>query len=240
VNKEQRLAELQNRWSNCTRCGLCKSRRYVVFGEGNPNANILIVGEGPGAEEDSSGRPFVGEAGKALNTFLRAVCLRRNEDVYITNTVACRPFTEEINEETGKTFKENRPPSTEERAACKERLLDTIYIIDPFLIIALGKVPVQTLLGKTNVISKMRGKVFTMHLPGKHVEIRYPVLAMYHPAFLLRNLNYSDPEGVWYQTGRDFKLATEIVDHIDLKYFGKVRKRNEEIEEGTGAEETDE
>jgi DNA polymerase len=232
VNKGKQLAILRDDWLECGRCGLCERRKHVVFGEGNPSAKILIVGEAPGPEEDKSGRPFMGETGKILDTFLRAARLDRREDVYITNVVGCRPTVSNLNDATGESVVENRTPSTEERNACKQRVLDTIYAVDPLLIVGLGKTALQTLLGKTNVIAKMRGNVYTMHMPGKRVaDLRYPVLAMFHPSFLARNFEYTNPEGVWYQTGRDFKLLTEVIDYIDLKYYGIARRRYDQPEE---------
>lgn len=231
MNKELRLNVLKEDWINCGRCSLCETRKNVVFGEGNPNAKIVIVGEAPGPEEDKTGRPFIGETGKILNTFLRAAQLSRSEDVYLINTIGCRPTVTNTNDESGESVTENREPSKEERVACKQRVLDTIYLIDPYLIIALGKTALQTLLGRVNVITKMRGNIYTMHMAGKQIgEIRYPVLAMYHPSFLARNHDYSNPEGVWFQTGRDFKLATEVIDYIDLKYNGTERKRYDQTE----------
>lgn len=231
MNKEERLGELHAEWDGCTRCGLCRSRKNVVFGEGNPNAKLLIIGGAPGAEEDEEGKPYVGEAGKVLNTFLNASCIDRRRDVYITDTVACRPFTDTKDLASGRTFRENRPPSKDERLMCKERVLKMIYIIDPLLIIALGKTALQMLLGKTNVITKMRGNMYTLHLAGVHTEIRYPVLAMYDPASLARSYDYTTPEGVWLQTGKDFKMATEVLDYIDGKYYGTRRDRDAEYEE---------
>ena len=231
MDKASRLSALHAEWQDCKRCGLCETRQNVVFGEGNPDARLMIVGEAPGAEEDKEGKPFIGEAGRVLNTFLRAAAINREEDVFITNTIACRPTRDATDPKTGKTFKENRVPSKEERACCKERLLETIYIIDPFLILALGKTALQSLLGKVNVITKMRGNVYTLHLQGRQTEVRYPVLAMYHPAFLARSFDYSNPEGVWFQTGKDFKMATQVVDYINSKYYGIERNRDAEIDQ---------
>lgn len=237
MNKAKRLGLLREEWLNCERCGLCKTRTQVVFGEGDPEAKLVILGEAPGAEEDRTGRPFMGEAGKILDTFLRASNIVR-ENVFILNVLGCRPTAENIDDDTGKTFITNRAPSKEERAACRERLLETIYTIDPFLIVALGQTALGALLGRTYTMAKMRGNLYTMHFPGKLVEeIRYPVLAMYHPAFLARNLDYSNPEGVWFQTARDFKVAKGVLSHIDLQYFGIKEETNvEEPSEEPGKE----
>lgn len=228
MNKAKQLSILRDAWINCTRCGLCKTRKNVVFGEGNPDAKVVILGEAPGAEEDRSGVPFVGEAGTILDTFLRASNMPR-DNVYILNVVGCRPTIENIDDASGRAFITNRAPTKEEKLACRERLLQTIYTIDPFLIIALGQTALGALLGRTYIMAKMRGHVYTMHMPGKVAqEIRYPVLAMYHPAFLARNLDYSNPEGVWYQTGRDFKMAREALSYINLKVFGIEEEQDNE------------
>ena len=188
MNKARQLALLRDKWATCTACGLCETRSNVVFGAGSPDAQILILGEAPGPEEDKEGEPFIGEAGKILEVFLAETGIDK-ESVFVTNALGCRPTMANIDDRTGKTVVTNRAPSKEEKLACKERVLQTIYIVDPFLIIALGQTALSVLLGRTNQLSKMRGHVYTMHMPGKQADdLRYPVIAMYHPAFLARNL----------------------------------------------------
>lgn len=205
------LGELEELWRNCSRCGLCETRRKVVFGEGNPNADILIVGEAPGEIEDRQGRPFVGESGRILQEFMDEVHISREVDCYITNVVGCRP-TAEAPDEDGKIRVENRQPSKVEREACRERLLEIIYCVDPLLIIAAGKVPASALLGRIRSMNDMEGQVYTMKMMGRHREIRYPVMVIRHPANLSRTV--PKQEGEWVNTLRAMFQACEIVDYL--------------------------
>jgi DNA polymerase len=150
---------------DCTRCKLFKGRTKIVFGAGNPNAELMFVGEGPGRDEDLSGEPFVGRAGKLLTDMIKAMGLQR-EDVYIANIVKCRP-------------PENRQPESDEVATCSPFLMRQIDVIKPKVICTLGNTPTQTLLQTTQGISKFRGEWF---------EFRSAkLMPTYHPAYLLRN-----------------------------------------------------
>jgi uracil-DNA glycosylase family 4 len=159
------LAEMGQRLADCTRCRLCKGRTQVVFGVGNPRARVIFVGEGPGADEDRIGEPFVGKAGQLLNLMLPSIGLRR-EDVYIANIVKCRPPG-------------NRDPQPDEAAACMPFLRRQIELIDPEVIVLLGRIAARFLLGTTAPISTYRGKWTVWH--GRSV------LPTYHTAYLLRN-----------------------------------------------------
>ena len=156
------LAEAQQ----CQACALCHTRTQVVFGVGNQQADWLVIGEGPGADEDAQGEPFVGRAGKLLNPMLQAIGLRR-EQVYITNIVRCRP-------------PDNREPNPEEAAQCRPFLERQIALVQPRIILALGRVAAQNLLNTDVPIGKLRGQV---HHYG---ELRIPLVVLYHPAYLLR------------------------------------------------------
>lgn len=152
---------------DCTRCRLCKGRHSIVFGDGSSNAELVFVGEGPGADEDAQGLPFVGRAGKLLTQMIEAMGLQRR-DVYICNVIKCRP-------------PENRLPEKDEIATCSPFLLRQLDAIRPKVIVCLGSVAAQTLL-KTN-----RG---ISHFRGEWLEYRGArLLATYHPAYLLRNPN---------------------------------------------------
>ncbi|MFA4970380.1 MAG: uracil-DNA glycosylase [Sulfuritalea sp.] len=151
----------------CRQCRLCETRKQAVLGVGDRNADWLFVGEGPGAEEDERGEPFVGQAGKLLDNMLAAIGLKRGEDVYIANAVKCRP-------------PENRTPAPEEAAACKPWLERQIELIQPKLIVALGRPAAQTLLQAEVKIAAARGKL--------HDYRGIPVIVTYHPAYLLRTL----------------------------------------------------
>lgn len=149
----------------CTRCKLHKARTQIVFGVGNPKAELVFVGEGPGHDEDVQGEPFVGRAGKLLTQMIEAMGLKRS-DVYIANVVKCRP-------------PENRLPEKDEIATCSPYLLRQLAAINPKVIVCLGACSAQTLLQTNQGISRFRGQFFDFH-GGK-------LMATYHPAYLLRN-----------------------------------------------------
>lgn len=153
--------------ADCTACGLHKGRNKTVFGVGDERANWLFVGEGPGADEDAQGEPFVGQAGKLLDNMLAAINLKRDANVYIANIVKCRPPG-------------NRNPQPDEAGACAPYLKRQIELIRPKLIIALGKVAAVNLLGRDASISSLRGSV--------HDCGGIPLIVTYHPAYLLRTL----------------------------------------------------
>ncbi len=152
-------------------CRLGDTRNSFVFGSGNPNADILIIGEAPGADEDSQGLPFVGAAGKLLTKILEAIELSRDE-VYIANIIKCRP-------------PENRRPEKDEIAQCEPYLQKQIELIKPAFILALGLTAVNTLFKKNHQMQDIRGKVMNYH--------GVSLLATYHPAALLRNPNWKKP-----------------------------------------------
>lgn len=160
-------AELRQAVSGCTRCGLHEKRKQAVFGVGDVQADWLVVGEGPGAEEDERGEPFVGQAGKLLDNMLAAIGLRRGKEVYIANVVKCRPPG-------------NRNPLPQEADACAPYLDRQIDLIQPRLIIALGKVAARRLLGRDATLGSMRKSV--------HDYRGIPLIVTYHPAYLLRNM----------------------------------------------------
>ena len=151
----------------CTACVLCRQRKQAVFGVGHESAPWLFIGEGPGADEDEQGEPFVGQAGKLLDSMLAAIGLARGREVYIANVVKCRPPG-------------NRVPSAEEAAACAPYLDRQIELISPKLIVALGKTAVLRLLGSDSSLASLRGRI--------HRYRDIPLVVTYHPAYLLRNL----------------------------------------------------
>jgi len=153
--------------AECRACELCRQRKQAVLGVGDVEADWLFVGEGPGADEDERGEPFVGQAGKLLDAMLAAIDLKRGQNVYIANTVKCRPPG-------------NRTPEPEETAACWPFLARQIALMKPKLIVALGRPAAQTLLQSEVKIGAARGKLF------EHQGI--PLIVTYHPAYLLRNL----------------------------------------------------
>ena len=162
------FTELQQSVSACEACGLCKTRNKTVFGVGDPNAQWLLVGEAPGAEEDARGEPFVGQAGRLLDNMLASIGLQRGRNVYITNVLKCRPPG-------------NRNPEPREVAQCSPYLLRQIELIRPKLIVAMGRFAAQTLLETDATIGSMRGRV--------HRYRGLPLIVSYHPAYLLRSLH---------------------------------------------------
>lgn len=167
---------------DCRRCGLHVGRKNIVFGVGNPDANLMFVGEGPGADEDEVGEPFVGKAGKLLDQMIEAMGLRRS-DVWIGNTVKCRPTVDE-------TRSKNRPPTPEERAACGGFLHTQIDIIKPQVIVALGAVAARFFFPDMGGIMSERGKWRQWgSLQGKLIDL----MPTYHPAFLLRDPRAKKP-----------------------------------------------
>lgn len=151
----------------CRRCALCEQRKQAVFGVGNASAPWLFVGEGPGADEDEKGEPFVGQAGKLLDSMLAAAKLARGREVYIANVVKCRPPG-------------NRVPAPEEASACAAWLDRQIDLIRPRIIVALGKTAAIRLTGNESSLASLRGKA--------HAYRGIPLVITYHPAYLLRNL----------------------------------------------------
>ena len=165
--------ELNSRY--CDKCSLSETRNNVVFGKGSKDAKILIIGEAPGKDEDQSGEPFVGRAGKLLNEILFSMKLTRDE-VYITNTVKCRP-------------PENRNPNSDEIKSCSGFLDTQIDSISPKIIILLGKVAAESIMNTSETMASLRGKVHY------YKDTKIPMLVFYHPAYLLRSP--SEKRKVW-------------------------------------------
>ena len=168
---EDELKRLEREAKECCRCRLCKTRTNVVFGDGDPTTNLMLVGEAPGEQEDLQGKPFVGRAGQLLSRFLNLYGINRDR-VYITNVVKCRPPN-------------NRNPEPDEIAACYPFLKKQIELISPKVILCLGAFAARTILNlpEKTPISKIRGKEFKIEIGGKEVI----VIPTFHPAYLLRN-----------------------------------------------------
>jgi len=175
------LAALAETVAGCRRCRLCEGRQTTVFGSGDPNADLMFIGEGPGAEEDRQGLPFVGRAGELLTRIIEAIGMRRGE-VYIANIVKCRPPG-------------NRDPQPDEVAACLSYLERQIALVRPRLLVALGRIAAQTLLGNDLPIGRMRGQWFQV--------LGVPLMVTYHPAALLRNPALKRPTWEDMQQVRD-------------------------------------
>ncbi len=173
----QNITEITAHCDRCERCQLGKTRTHAVVGRGNPQAPIMIVGEGPGQNEDETGQPFVGKAGQLLEKILASVQLNSERDVYICNIVKCRP-------------PDNRVPAPEEIAACKPYLLEQIRLVDPKIILLTGATAVRGLTGDKRGITKIRGTWIDWH--GRFCM---PIL---HPAYLLRNPSREPGSPKWF------------------------------------------
>ncbi len=179
------LKDLEQAIQGCLACPLGPSRLRFVFGEGNPTAALMFVGEGPGRDEDLQGRPFVGKAGELLDKMIGALGYSR-EQVYIANVVKCRP-------------PDNRTPAREEAAACLGYLRRQIELIQPQVIVTLGATPLRELVGVAEGITKVRGQWKRLELGGRSI----PVMPTYHPAYVLRQYTPEVRKAVW----EDLKLA---------------------------------
>jgi DNA polymerase len=178
---------LRDAVAGCTACKLCEERRQTVFGVGNERAHWMIVGEAPGEQEDRQGEPFVGKSGQLLDNMLRAIALTRGDaeparQVYIANTIKCRPPG-------------NRNPEPDELATCEPFLVRQLQLVQPKIILAMGRFAVQSLLRSTEPVGRLRGRV--------HQYQGVPLIVTYHPAYLLRNLE--DKAKAW----DDLCLAVE-------------------------------
>lgn len=180
--KAEALSELEQEVRRCERCGLCGSRTNVVFGEGDPSADILFVGEAPGQEEDRQGRPFVGRAGELLTKMIEAMGLSR-EQVYIGNVLKCRPPN-------------NRTPAADEVAACWGHLVDQLAIIRPKVIITMGNPATRTLLDTRAGITRLRGQWQSLPEIGEGLG-GTPVMPTFHPAYVLRQYTPDVRGKVW-------------------------------------------
>jgi DNA polymerase len=184
--KAETLDELDSLINTCTKCDLSKSRTKFVFGVGNPQARAMLIGEAPGADEDKQGEPFVGRAGKLLNDILKAIDLTR-DDVFIANILKCRPPG-------------NRDPLPSEMETCMPYLYKQIELINPKIILCLGRVAANGLLNKKLSLSALRGNVYELN--------GIKVVVTYHPAALLRNPGWK--KGCWEDVKKFKKLYDEL------------------------------
>ena len=197
----EELSEIRQKCLNCHKCPLAASRTNIVFSDGNPStAKIVLIGEAPGEMEDETGRPFVGRAGQLLNDFLAEAGISREEDVYIINTVKCRP-------------PENRVPTDSEKASCRKFLEAQIDIINPRAIVLCGATALKSFieLDKKQTISKVRGQWMNITVDGKE----YRAITIFHPSYLLRNhsLDEGSPRRLMKQDLASIK--NEILPDVD-------------------------
>jgi len=249
--KDQQLHSLYDQWYGCLKCNLGLERQKagkpddIVFGEGNPDAHILIIGEAPGEEEENTSLPFVGPSGGLLNqmlamtaadedvqaeytTFIKApkssmatkrfqtyISDWRYKEFFITNVVSCRP-------------PDNRTPTPVEVHSCWDRLMNIIYIVDPLLIIAVGRTALAAVLKKKEAeITKYRGRLIDVHYDGLFGLATYPVMPILHPSYLLRVADWKQKDGFYEKTVGDIRTAMQTVDFLRNQHFGTPIPRRE-------------
>ena len=192
MDKNTELKNLKTQCENCLKCELGKTRTNIVFSDGNPNAKVLLIGEAPGADEDATGIPFVGRAGKYLTQLIEETGFDRKKDFYICNTVKCRP-------------PENRVPTDEEKKICENYLISQIKTVNPKVIVLCGATSAKSFLGKNIKISQIRGQWFKLF-----GDIDATVIL--HPSFLLRK-HSEEPDSPRGLTRQDLRKIKEFVEN---------------------------
>lgn len=177
MTKQQMLNSLKLECEKCRKCEIGQYRTHLVFGAGNPDtAKAVLIGEAPGEKEDLSGMPFVGKAGQFLSEYLEKAGIDREEDIYIINTLKCRPF---VIKNPQKGVKSNRPPKSFEKQACETFMLQQIEIIDPKILILCGNNALKSLCGSKYTITKVHGNLSELEYKGRKA------VAVYHPSYLI-------------------------------------------------------
>ncbi len=239
MDKESYLNQMDQAWRQCRACPRLVDRKHAVFGFGNPNADIVIVGEAPGTQEDAAGLPFVGRSGQLLDLLLGQASVRPEvkqittelasgkrmesgdekalremlrgwlyQDYFFTNCVMCHP-------------PENADPIPKEITNCNSRLVETIYVVDPILILAVGRISAETLLRAKSVnIGKVRGELHEVSFQGRLIQFRYPVIPIYHTSYLMRKNDFNSDEGDAAKTQFDIIRAMHIYDELKLRHDG--------------------
>ena len=238
ATKIEHLTILKESYESCTKCPkLCETRSNIVFGIGSPSPDIMVIAEAPGGTEDTRGVPLIGDSGRLLDYLLsvaseddRLTKLSKSfsfsrggfgknaylwpdhekakailcERIFYTNTILCWPG------------KGNRDPEPTEIENCKDRLLKTVYIADPKIIISVGAFAAKTLMNKRSFsITKERGRLHDVTVPGTHIGIKYPVISILHPAYLMRNPDFENSDGIWAATKKDLKKVFQLVGELN-------------------------
>ena len=207
-DRYEMLRDLRSEWSDCKRCPLHRGRKNIVFGDGNPYAKVMLIAEAPGRQEDEEGWPMVGPSGDMLAAMAEYCGVDIGDeshppkDVFITNLVMCRP-------------PDNRDPYDSEIEACRSRLDRQIQIVDPLLVVAMGRVAARTLTGHSLTITRDRGTIYDCTYRGElGGEVVIPTLVMLHPANLMRNPDMNEG-GALKESLADFGLAFRIVRELE-------------------------
>jgi DNA polymerase len=195
------LEELAREAATCTRCVLSRTRTQAVFSDGSPQAPIMLIGEGPGQQEDETGVPFVGRAGQLLTQILSSVGIDRKRDIYICNTVKCRP-------------PQNRKPEPEEMSACFPYLEGQLYWVKPKVILLAGATAVQDILKTKQGITRIRGQWFDTPFGAKAMPI-------FHPSYLLRNPSKAKGSPKWLMW-QDIKEVRRVLDEMGISVSGEL------------------
>lgn len=204
LNQEELLAPLREQVSGCLKCPhLASTRTQTVFGVGNPDADLMFIGEAPGADEDARGEPFVGRAGQLLTRIIETMGFAR-ADVYIANILKCRP-------DTPGASSGNRAPTPVEMQTCRPYLMKQIEIIQPKVIVALGAVAVEGLLGTRGAMRELRGRWHSFN--------GTPLMITYHPAYLLRNQSPSEKRKVWEDMLQVMERLGQPITEKQRRYF---------------------
>lgn len=203
-DKTAALAELAEVIKTCSRCPLGATRLHAVPGEGNVNADVMFVGEGPGFDEDRQGRPFVGRAGQLLDKMILAMGLTR-EKVFIANIAKCHPMVDPLHPEK---HGNDRAPNAQEIACCRKYIEQQIAIVCPKYVVALGGVAAKALISDVSSLGALRGKFHNLHLDSVELSKPVQIIATYHPAALLRNPNWK--KDAW----QDLQM---VMDKLGLK-----------------------
>lgn len=199
-NNPVSLEELARMAEACTRCQLSRTRTQAVFSDGNPKASVMLIGEGPGQQEDETGIPFVGRAGQLLTKILESIGIDRKKDIYICNTVKCRPPG-------------NRTPEPEEMAACHPYLEGQIYWVKPKIILLAGSAAMRDVLNVKTGITKVRGQWFDTPYDGAKA------MPIFHPSYLLRNFSREKGSPKWL-TWQDMLEVKRLMDELGLPVSG--------------------
>ena len=244
--KKDQLQALYDQWYGCTKCDLgelrnCEGHQEIVFGQGSPEAPVLIIGEAPGEEEENTSLPFVGKSGQLLNQLIATtsgdpeVIERFNE--YCGKSHGTKS-QDRINEFHDWMFEwrwrdffitnavacrppENATPVKTQINACWERLRNIIFIVDPLIIIAAGNSALGTVLRKASAkITAMRGKLYDVDFEGRVGPVTYPVIPIFHPSYLLRQSDFRMKGGAWEKTVEDFRKAMRVVDVLQYQHKG--------------------
>lgn len=244
--KQERLQQLYSKWYGCLKCPLgelraCEGNQDIVFGHGNPDAHILIVGEAPGEEEEATGIPFVGKAGQLLNQILAFTSadpeIRQAQEDYTKsshsnyNQKKIRSYHEYIEEWRFNEFfltnavacrpPENATPTTDQIKQCWDRLWNIIYIVDPWLIVACGNSALAAVMRKVQVkITAARGRIYDVEFDGHVGPVTYPVIPVFHPSYLLRKADWKVPGGDYEKTVKDWRMALKAVDFLRHSNLG--------------------